>query len=202
MRKLFRSISMFLIALGLSGCGVSSPAPTALPAQPEQALPTPTMDQALLPISIGGQVLPTPTGDQALSESTVGPKGPNLTEGQALPKLTGTWQISLAQTGGFAGVSRRLEISSNGEMTLTDERSQKQSTVQLSADKFARLKDLVVATQYRPITQPLGCADCFIYDLQIDNGSEKFQVQIDDVNLPNSGLQPLISFLAEMLNNK
>ena len=183
MRKLFRSMSIFLIALGLSGCGGFSPAPIALPTQPEQALPTPAVEQTL----------PTPTGDQV---------SPKLTEGQAMPKLAGNWQISLAQTGGFAGVSRRLEISSSGEMTLTDERSQQHSTTQLPANKFAKLKDLVAATEYRPITQPMSCADCFIYDLQIDNGSEKFQVQIEDVNLPNSGLQPLISFLAEMLKTK
>lgn len=195
MRKLFRSISIFLIALGLSGCGSYSPAPIALPTQPEQvlALPTPTGDQVLLP---------TPTGDQAAPKLTEGQEAPKLTEGQAMPKLAGNWQVSLAQTGGFAGVSRKLEISSSGEMTLTDERSQKHSTAQLPADKFAKLKDLVVATAYRPITQPMGCADYFIYELQIDNGSEKFQVQIDDANLPNSGLQPLISFLSELLTNK
>jgi hypothetical protein len=107
----------------------------------------------------------------------------------------------MAQTGGIAGVSRTLEISNSGEMTVTNERSNQQNTTQLPPDKFSMLKEVVVSTEYRPISQLMGCADCFIFDLQIDNGSEKFQVQIDQVNLPNSGLEPLIGFLGELLNS-
>lgn len=122
-------------------------------------------------------------------------------EVQRLPKLTGDWHIHLAQSGGFVGVSRTLEISSSGDMIIIDERSKKQSTSQLSPDMFAMLKEMVASTIYRPISKPMGCNDCFIFDLQIDNGREKFHAQIDEVNLPNSGLETLIGFLGKMLNS-
>jgi hypothetical protein len=121
---------------------------------------------------------------------------------QRLPELTGDWHVRLAQTGGFAGVSRTLEISSNGEVTITEERINRKDITQLPADKLARLKELIAASEYRPVLQPLACNDCFIFDLQIENGSEKFKMQIDQINLSETGLEPLVGFLGEMLNSK
>ena len=118
---------------------------------------------------------------------------------QELPKLTGDWHVSMAQTGGIAGVSRTLEISNTGDMIITDERSKKQTTAQLPADKIAALTELVASSKYQPISQPGACADCFIYNLEISSAGEKFEAQLDDISLPNSGLQPLINFLGEFL---
>jgi hypothetical protein len=144
----------------------------------------------LLGCSIFYSILPTPTPDIFPTQSA-----------QRMPKLTGDWHIRMEQTGGIAGVSRTLEISSSGEMTVIDEHSKKQNTSQLPPDKFAMLKEVVASTVYRPISQPMGCADCFIFNLQIDNGKERFQVQIDEVNLPNSGLESLVGFLGKLLNS-
>ena len=144
----------------------------------------------LLSCSFFYALIPTPTPEM-LPTQAVG----------RLPKLSGDWHIRMAQSGGIAGVSRTLEISSSGEMTIIDERSKKQSTSQLPPDVLAMLKEMVASTEYRPISQPMGCADCFIFDLQVDNGKEKFQTQIDEVNLPNSGLETLVGFLGKMLNS-
>jgi hypothetical protein len=144
----------------------------------------------LLGCSFFYSIFPTPTPAMLPTQTA-----------QRLPQLTGNWHIRLAQTGGFAGVSRTLEIFSSGEMTVTEERINKKNTSQLPADKFAMLKELLAASEYQPIRQPIGCADCFIFDLQVNNDSEKFQVQIDQVNLPNSGLEPLVGFLGELLNS-
>jgi len=120
---------------------------------------------------------------------------------QRMPKLTGNWQIRMTQSGGFAGVSRRLEISSSGEMTIIDERSKKQRASQLPPDMFAMLKEMVASTIYHPPTKLLMCEDCFVFELKIENGTEQFQVQIDELNLPNSGLETLIGFLEKLLNS-
>ena len=175
MHKLLISVRVSLIALGLLGCSFFYSifqTPTATPFTEPTSIPT------LAATAISTQ------------------------PAQKLPQLTGAWHIRLAQTGGFAGVSRTLEISNSGEMTITEERINKNKTIQLPPDKFAMLKELVTTSEYRPITQPMGCADCFIFNLQIDNGSEKFQVQLDQVNLPNSGLEPLVGLLGELLNSK
>jgi hypothetical protein len=175
MRKLLMYISLLLITLGLLGCGFFYSIfqiPTATSSPEPTAIPSP-----------GPTAIPTQAA-------------------QKLPNLTGNWHIRLEQTGGIAGVSRNLEISSSGKMTIIEERINKNETTQLPADKFAMLKELVASSEYHPVTQPMGCADCFIFNLQIDNGSEKFQMQIDQINLPNTGLEPLVGFLGGILNSK
>ena len=174
MRKLSMFVSVLLIALGLLGCGAFYSifqTPTATPFPEPTSIPT-----------LAATAIPTQPA-------------------QKLPQLTGNWHIRLEQTGGFAGVSRTLEISSSGEMTIIEERINKNNTTQLPADKLAMLKELVAASKYRPVLQPMVCNDCFIFNLQIDNGSERFQMQIDQINLSNTGLEPLVGFLGEMLNS-
>lgn len=139
---------------------------------------------------------PTPT-EEFLSTPEVLP----TQVGGNLPPLTGDWHIRLDQTGGIAGVSRTLEISSDGKMTTSDERTQKQDTRQLSSEEMSKLSDLVASAQYQVVKQPMGCADCFIFDLQISNGGKAFHAQTDQVNLPATGLEPLVGFLGELLNN-
>jgi hypothetical protein len=151
------------------------------------------MALGLLGCSFFYSIFPTPTPAMLSTQSV--PNQP----AQELPKLTGDWHVSMAQTGGIAGVSRTLEISSSGEMTVINERSKKQTTTQLSTDKVAVLTELVASSKYQPISEPTGCADCFIYKLEISSAGEKFQAQLDDISLPDSGLQPLINFLGEFL---
>jgi hypothetical protein len=190
MRKLLLSISVLLIALGLLGCSFFYSlfqTPTATPFPESTSISEPTSIATLAATAV------------STLEATAIPTEP----AQKLPQLTGNWRIRLEQTGGFAGVSRSLEISSSGQMTIIEERINKNSTTQLPADKLAKLKELVASSEYHPVKQPMGCSDCFIFNLQIDNGSEKeFQMQIDQVNLPDTGLEPLVGFLGEMLNSK
>jgi hypothetical protein len=140
---------------------------------------------------------PTPT-EELLSTPEVIPTD----QGHGLPQLTGNWHICMAQTGGIAGVSRTLGISNDGTVTVTDERTQKQSTRQLSSEEISKLSNLVASAHYQTVKQPMGCADCFIFTLQIDNETQKFHIQIDQVNLPATGLEPLVEFLGKILNRE
>jgi hypothetical protein len=154
----------------------------------------------LLGCNFVSSIIIPPTPTQELLSTPEKSRPTQASDG--LPQLTGDWHIRLAQTGGIAGVSRTLEISSDGKMTINDERTKKQATNQLSPEQLSKLTDLVASTNYQPVTKPMGCADCFIFDLQINNDTEKFHAQIDEVNLPDSGLGPLVGFLGELLNNK
>jgi hypothetical protein len=122
---------------------------------------------------------------------------------QKLPLLSGEWQIRFTQTGGIAGVFRNMEISSSGEVKISDRTTHpgEEVVTHLTAEKLVTLSDLVAASSFRPASMPTGCADCFIFDLQITGSDGNFQVQLDQVELPDSGLQPLVDFLAELLNN-
>ena len=120
---------------------------------------------------------------------------------QNLPKLSGDWLIHFTQSGGIAGLSRSLEISSTGGMIITDMRSGKKQVGRLSDKDRASIGDLLQAAVFRPAAGPSACADCFIFNLQITSASGVFQAQVDQLELPDSGLQPVVNFLAALLNN-
>lgn len=120
---------------------------------------------------------------------------------QNLPELSGDWLIHFTQSGGIAGLSRSLEISSTGETIITDMRSGVKQVGRLSDKDRAAVGDLVRAANFRPAAGPSACADCFIFNLQITSASGVFQGQVDQVELPDSGLQPVVDFLAALLNN-
>lgn len=123
---------------------------------------------------------------------------PNVPMSQ-VPALTGDWRLTLSQSGGIVGLSRQVEITSAGDVTLTDLRSNKSSQSHLSAADLDSLIKLVAASRYLPSNEPSTCADCFIYDLQISSGGQNFTAHFDQTNLAGSGLKPLVDFLAPFL---
>jgi len=118
-----------------------------------------------------------------------------------LPALEGEWIVKLSHSGGIMGLLRSIEISSNGKYTIRDERAGKIIAGVLTTDELSRLKEQVASSEYRPASKPdgRGCADCFIYELEIHDNGKKFSVQLNDVNLANSGLESLITYLRGLI---
>lgn len=172
MRKPVRFVALLFISALLMACNLLFP---TLP-------PTPTLSPEPGPPDPMPTALPTK-------------------QDQSLPKLDGEWLVQLTQSGGIAGISRLIGISSSGEMTISDIRTGEKTASQLAADKLAELNKLVASSSYRPASQPSGCADCFIFTLQITSANGSFQAELDQLALPDSGLQPLVNYLAAMLNN-
>lgn len=109
----------------------------------------------------------------------------------------------MAHSGGIMGLSRSIEISSDGKFTVGDKRTNKTMSGELSAVELSKLKELVSSSQYVSPNKPNGmvCADCFIYDLEIQtSGNKKFAVQLNDISLPDSGLEPLVTYLRELID--
>ncbi len=118
-----------------------------------------------------------------------------------LPTLDGDWKIKMKHSGGIMGLSRSIEISSDGKFTVLDERKDKTINGELTADELSKLNKQVSSSEYIFETKPdgMGCADCFIYDLEIQKGEEKFAIQLNDISLPNSGLEPLVAHLRGLI---
>lgn len=140
-----------------------------------------------------GLPAPAPANPPASAET---PSGPAL----QLPTLTGNWQITMNMSGGIMGMSRQVEVSNNGNVTVTDMRSNKSSSTRLSSADLTALDQLVTGSKYYPADSPSTCADCFVYDLEISSGGQKFQAHVDQVTLPASGLQPLVDLLTQVMN--
>ena len=118
------------------------------------------------------------------------------------PASEGGWTIRMTQSGGIMGLSHSIEISSDGDYTVTDERSGKTNAGKLSDGELDRLARLVASTEYSPNPLPSGCADCFIYDIEISGAPRAFTARADDVTLASSGLSPLVTELRTIMDRE
>ncbi len=110
-----------------------------------------------------------------------------------------SWTLSLKQTGGFAGVQLSAEVTSAGELTARNERSNQQITKSLPPQAMDELRSLIASTNLVAAQpKPSACADCFIYVLEYDSAGGVQKIQVDDVTLPNSGAQPLILYVRSL----
>src|SRR5258708_23956287 len=112
------------------------------------------------------------------------------------PILKNDWTIKMTHSGGIMGLSHSIEISSEGSYTVTDERVGQTKQGKLSEDELSALIQLVASTQYSPNNQPSGCADCFMYHIEISGADIGVTAQAGDVTLGNAGLGPLVMELA------
>ena len=121
---------------------------------------------------------------------------------QPLATPSAGWTVRMNQSGGIMGMSQTIEVKSDGQMVVTDERAQKTVKANVAAAELKSLMGLVASARLvQPVTSLPNCADCFIYNVQIDSGSGKpFQAQVNDINLGQSDLQPLISYLRGLMN--
>ena len=120
----------------------------------------------------------------------------------ALPPLESKWMIKMTHSGGIMGLMRSIEISSDGNYTVMDDRSNKAITKKLSATELSKLQEIVSNAEYVNTERsgPSGCADCFIYDLEIEEGGKHFSIQVDDISMPNSGMETLIAYLRALID--
>ncbi len=110
------------------------------------------------------------------------------------------WSIRMTLSGGIAGVSRSVEITSTGHVTATDSRLSKTSRLQLGADELTSLKKLISEASFTTPAVLVGCSDCFIYQVEINSGAgEPFAAQVDDTSIDTSGMGPLVRYLNELM---
>jgi hypothetical protein len=118
---------------------------------------------------------------------------------QPLPSPGNSWIMKLDQSGGIAGVSLSLEITSDGRLTAKDDRSGRLVVQDVPQETMSRLMQLYSAVPAAtPKSLPSACADCFIYDLQMSSAGSLVQIHADDTTLANSGAADLISFLRQL----
>lgn len=115
-----------------------------------------------------------------------------------IPSPDDGWNVTLTQTGGFAGVHLVIRVSSDGMLLAEDRRS---GLVISRPTSKSLLQDLtrMIANGELPkgSPPPSVCADCFVYDLQIISNRGSLRIQTDDSNLKRSGAEELILFLVD-----
>lgn len=125
--------------------------------------------------------------------------GPERTFPPPAPTPDRDWTMRLTQTGGFAGVHLVIQVNSAGEMKADDQRTGRTVTLNLPAGELSELDSLRQAlTGPQTPRLPSACADCFIYDLEIQSNTGLIRLQADDTTLAASGAQALIEHLREL----
>jgi hypothetical protein len=117
------------------------------------------------------------------------------------PVLAEEWSVSMIQSGGIMGLLRHIEASSNGKYSAGDERDGRAVAGELSQEQLTELQGLVTSLEFTAPKLPTVCADCFVYDLEIQSGGKKLILQADDISLPDSGMQPLVEFLRGIMDS-
>ena len=118
-----------------------------------------------------------------------------------LPTVTEQWTLKMTHSGGIMGLMRSIEVSSDGIYTVTDERTNKTASGELSKDEIAAMTKMVADAQNITSEKPeMTCADCFIYDIEIQSNGKKFAVQLNDISLPESGMKDLVTSLRELMD--
>lgn len=118
-------------------------------------------------------------------------------EAKGLP----VWQVRLTQSGGFAGVSRRVELDSTGALTVSDEKAARVIASTIPEKDLKEIATLVLearAEDVKPAPPGSACRDCFEYTLTIERNGERIQVRATDLTLDQLPLEPLISRLLEL----
>ena len=119
------------------------------------------------------------------------------------PKVTeNEWTIKMTHSGGIMGVSRSIEISSDGKYTVADEMAEKTISRELTANELSKLNKIVSDSNFASTTKPQksSCADCFIYGIEMQVNGKKVVYQVDDVTLSASGLEPLVTYLRDLMD--
>jgi hypothetical protein len=115
---------------------------------------------------------------------------------QPLPSPSGNWTVKLNQSGGIAGVLLTVDISSNGQLNAEDQRSLRSVTQTLPAQTITKLNQMVSGISMSPRSfPPSGCADCFIYNLEIQSEAANVHLSVDDVTMKDSSAVDLIAYV-------
>jgi hypothetical protein len=137
----------------------------------------------------------------APSTATTLPENTNTPEPATgnLPALNGSWTITMTHSGGIMGLQRSVNVDSSGAYTVQDSRGEQAFTGQLSDEELASLIQVANSTAYNAGSKPHGCADCFVYNIEINGDGGRFSAQVDDTSLEASGLTPLIIALRDII---
>ncbi|MBI3165322.1 MAG: hypothetical protein IPG44_01790 [Anaerolineales bacterium] len=117
------------------------------------------------------------------------------------PPIEDEWSVTMVQSGGIMGLLRSIRVSSDGTYSVVDERAGGRVEGTLSGNELAHLKDLVAGFSFLTPKIPMVCADCFVYEVEIQSGGQKLVVETDDVNMPETGMGPLVEFLRGVMDS-
>jgi len=117
------------------------------------------------------------------------------------PPLADDWTVSMTQSGGIMGMLRTITIQANGNYTVTDERATNTVNGTLKEADVSKLRTMVTNANLAVQKTKTICADCFVYDISIQSSGQKMIATLNDMSLPDSGMEELIGFLSSVMDS-
>jgi len=154
----------------------------------------------------GGFRSPAPTPEQPRRATSIVEPSPTKSTPETTPvvqlsNLLGQWELAFQQSGGIAGVSRRLQVTSSGKALATDSGLGREISFQLSADEQANLEAILSSICISAAgVRPPRCADCFQYWIQLEGAGGRFEFWANDAGLAGHPGAELINFLRQILD--
>jgi hypothetical protein len=162
---------------------------------------------ALAGLAAACATAPTPAPTVPAATPTIPPVPlPAITKTPALPTATPTdpacgspnWSLDFTRSGGFAGKTLSLHLSSSGPLSATDPVKNLTVPIALSGTELDRMAGLLwAACPFKTQSMPATCPDCFSYTLEISMEGETYSAHATDVEL--AGLGALIQALNTLL---
>jgi hypothetical protein len=155
------------------------------------------------------EVTPTATMPAATSTPTQAPPVASPTPVPATPvqptataAISESWSIDFQRTGGFAGLSQRLSVASNGSATYEDVRDSRVVQGSVGAAVLAELRALIDGSDFfnQSPSQDAFCADCFNLSITVTVDGQTHGVTAVDIGL-DAALKPLADRLAGLLQD-
>lgn len=122
------------------------------------------------------------------------------TANEVATQMGDSWQINMQISGGVAGVRRSIVVNSLGEATASDAKKNQTVSSQLSEDELGKLFGLIKDLPEEWVMVNKDCKDCFEYALDITRGAKEFSANLNDLELVDTDLDPLINALLVIQN--
>ena len=111
------------------------------------------------------------------------------------------WTIQYNRSGGFAGWDESLILHSDGRLSIQSERPPADVEKTIPESDLSEITKLLVdACPFEENLSDTNCADCFLYNLQIQMDGQTYKVTASDVTLTET-LRPLVDTLDKLLQD-
>jgi hypothetical protein len=115
------------------------------------------------------------------------------------PQPSTSWEIKFNLSGGLRGYQRVIRLSHLGELIVVDEKTNQQVSVQLAQEEMNKFNQLLVGfEQLQSDKQPPSCADCMVYELDVQIDGRNFHAVFNDLNLNETSVKLLINELVKL----
>jgi len=153
---------------------------------------------AILISACGGAPASAPSPEPTVTE----PLGtPTSQPTQAACSPPTEWKIQYNRSGGFAGFNESLTLDNSGSLTIQSEQPPANEQKTISDAQVEAIADLLVqACPFETDVDKGNCADCFLYELNIQMDGRTYSVQASDMSLTEE-ISPLISELSQLFQD-